>query len=602
MNSKLIRAVSKSLFKENNSPALSLQDIQLRIKTLSQKTTDDVQIAVAEGVIAIALRKYWQRLTEFHQVSISFGGPPDNKPGALLSEHHLALSEWLGEAIGAFPVLEAAYRVGLIYTSLLPSPYRTKNGIYYTPPALANRLLDQAEAAGVDWKTCKVLDPACGGSAFLVPAALRIFRAIKNADPALKIQNLEARLFGWEIDPFAAWLSRFFIEAICLPESARAGRRIHPSITACDSLKANPSDQQFDLVIGNPPFGRVGLSQDMRTRYQRGLYGHANLYGLFTELAVRAAKPGGLVSFITPASYLAGEYFKNLRTLLWHEAPPVSIDFVENRKNVFAGVLQETVLATYRKNGNRRGAAVSSIRPKESGEIDIEPAGRFETPEMPTAPWILPRSSNDATLSGRMRSMPHRLTDWGYKVSTGPLVWNRHKNQLRDKPEENCVPLIWAESVTSEGRFIFRCEKRTHKPYFFLKDGKDDWLRIDRPCVLLQRTTAKEQQRRLIAAVLPAGFIKPNGFVTVENHLNMLIPLGNKHSIAPTVLAAFLNSSAADRAFRCLSGSVAVSAYELENLPLPDPVKLDNLKSLVKQGMSRKEIDIACNRLYGLED
>jgi len=82
----------------------------------------------------------------------------------------------------------------------------------------------------------------------------------------------------------------------------------------------------------------------------------------------------------------------------------------------------------------------------------------------------------------------------------------------------------------------------------------------------------------------------------------MLIPSGNKHTVAPAVLTAFLNSSAADRAFRCLSGSVAVSAYELESLPLPDPVKLDNLKKLVKQGMSRKEIDNACNRLYGLED
>ncbi|MDF1592912.1 MAG: Eco57I restriction-modification methylase domain-containing protein [Desulfobacterales bacterium] len=601
MNSKLIRAVSKSLFKEINSPVLSLHDIQLRIKTLSRQTTDDVQIAVAEEVITIALRKYWQQLTKLYQVSIPFG-PPVNKPESVLSEHQLALSEWLGETIGAFPVLEAAYRIGLIYTSLLPSQYRTKNGIYYTPPALANRLLDQAETAGIDWKTCKVLDPACGGSAFLLPTALRIIDAIKNAEPALKIQNLEARLFGWEVDPFAAWLSRFFIEVICLPESVRAGRRINPSITTCDSLKANQFDQQFDLVIGNPPFGRVGLPKDLRTQYHRGLYGHANLYGLFTELAVQVAKPNGLISFITPASYLAGEYFKNLRALLWHDAPPVRIDFVENRKNVFEGVLQETVLSTYRKNGKRRQAVVSSIRPTESGGIDIEPAGRFEAPDMPTAPWILPRSSNDTTLSERMRSMPHRLIDWGYKVSTGPLVWNRHKNQLRDKPGENCVPLIWAESVTSEGRFVFRSEKRTHKPYFFLRDGKDDWLRIDRPCVLLQRTTAKEQQRRLIAAVLPADFIKLNRFVTVENHLNMIIPLGNKHAVSPTVLAAFLNSSAADRAFRCLGGSVAVSAYELENLPFPDPVKLDKLKLLIKQRASREAIEESCRHLYGLEE
>ena len=510
---------------------------------------------------------------------------------------------WLGKATCTLPVLEAAYNIGLIYTYLLPSQYRTKNGIFYTPPALANRLLDQAEAAGIDWKTCRVLDPACGGSAFLVPTAFRIIDAIEDAEPSIIIQNLEARLFGWEIDPFAAWLSKFFIEAMCLPLSAKAGRRINPSIFRCDSLKKIQSDQQFDFVVGNPPFGRIRLSQDVRIQYRHGLYGHANLYGLFTELAVRLTKPNGLISFITPASYLAGEYFKNLRALLWNDAPPVSIDFVENRKGVFEGVLQETVLATYqKKEKHQRRAAVSLMRPKEKSTLTIESAGSFELPVIPTAPWILPRSVKDMSLAERIRISPHRLADWGYKVSTGPLVWNRYKNQLRDKLAKNCVPLIWAESVTPDGHFLFRCEKRNHKPYFFLRPGKDDWLRIDRPCVLVQRTTSKEQLRRLIAAALPPEFIEQNKVVTVENHLNMLLPLNNNPTVPSSVLTAFLNSVTADRAFRCISGSVAVSAYELENLPLPDPINLDRLKLLVQQQASRETVEKACRSLYGLEE
>jgi hypothetical protein len=31
-------------------------------------------------------------------------------------------------------------------------------------------------------------------------------------------------------------------------------------------------------------------------------------------------------------------------------------------------------------------------------------------------------------------SLPWRLADYGYAVSTGPLVWNRHKDQLSDRP------------------------------------------------------------------------------------------------------------------------------------------------------------------------
>jgi len=82
------------------------------------------------------------------------------------------------EEIVEFPVLEAAYRIGLIYTSLLPAQYRTNNGIYYTPPALANRLLDQAETAGIDWKAKK---QDAGFTLASQPAiVLKIIRLISN--------------------------------------------------------------------------------------------------------------------------------------------------------------------------------------------------------------------------------------------------------------------------------------------------------------------------------------------------------------------------------------------------------------------------------------
>jgi len=117
--------------------------------------------------------------------------------------------------------------------------------------------------------------------------------------------------------------------------------------------------------------------------------------------------------------------------------------------------------------------------------------------------------------------------------------------------------------------------------------------------VLLQRTTAKEQTRRLIAACLPESFLaRHGGAVVVENHLNMLRPIVDKPPVGADVLAAFLNSAAADRAFRCVSGSVAVSAYELEALPLPAPEEMAGLASLLARGAARTCIEAECARLY----
>jgi adenine-specific DNA-methyltransferase len=218
-------------------------------------------------------------------------------------------------------------------------------------------------------------------------------------------------------------------------------------------------------------------------------------------------------------------------------------------------------------------------------------------PSDPSQPWLLPRGAGQEPLIAALGSMPHRLSDWGYTVSTGPLVWNRYKDQLAGRPARRRYPVIWAEAVTAAGRFEWRSEKRNHAPYCEIRPG-DEWMIVRDACVLLQRTTSKEQHRRLIAAPLPVAFVQRHGAVVVENHLNMLRASVARPAVSHAALSVFLNSAAADRAFRCISGSVAVSAYELESLPLPDPSALAPLRRLVARGAGRRTVEAECERLY----
>ena len=182
-------------------------------------------------------------------------------------------------------------------------------------------------------------------------------------------------------------------------------------------------------------------------------------------------------------------------------------------------------------------------------------------------------------------------------MSTGPLVWNRFKDQMRQRPGRCVHPLIWAESVTSTGQFAYRAERRGHAPYFKMEPG-DGWLLVEEACVLVQRTTAKEQARRLIAAELPAEFIEEHGGVVVENHLNMVRPSA-RPAVTPAAVAAVLNSQVVDQLFRCINGSVAVSAFEMEALPLPSPAAMRKVERLVGRGACRTEIETELARLYG---
>jgi adenine-specific DNA-methyltransferase len=582
---------------ECSDPTAILTTGKATARAFVSALNDEDRLAQARLFCAHLIQTYWLAVQRPYRdawaVDSTLWAPPEKS----VEGEMRGLAEEMGEAAAKLDPIVASYLIGSTYTAMIPDQTRSRLGVYYTPPGLARRLLDMATLAGVDWRSAKIIDPACGGGAFLAPVAVKVAAENGHLGASQLVKMIADRIRGFEIDPFAAWASQVFLESSLMALCRTAGERIPPLVQIRNTLLTDSSEGAYDLVVGNPPYGRVTLSPEVRERFRRSLYGHANLYGLFTDLAVRLARPGGVIAYVTPTSFLAGEYFKSLRNLLATEAPPLNLDFVSDREGVFDDVLQETLLATYRRGGKADYATVHFITPSSYDQFQAESSGTFR-PGCPLgAPWLIPRSSDQQELIGKLRVMRHRLSDYGYDVSTGPLVWNRHKSQLASTVSDGTLPLIWAECVTADGRFVFRADKKNHQPYFKPRAG-DEWLISRKPCVLLQRTTAKEQTRRLIAAELPRRFLSTHGAVVIENHLNMVRPRNGAPPVAPRVLTAFLNSGIIDRAFRCLSGSVAVSAYELEALPLPPPESLEPLARLVANGASREEIEDTCTSVF----
>lgn len=570
-------------------------------RKLASSISDEKRQAFSQALTYASVVAYWEVSQQKESVPwVIFPLSPDLDL-APLADSAKSLADRIGVIAAELDVMEASYYLGVLYTAMMPEKMRADFGAYYTPPALCERLLDMATESGVDWRTARVLDPACGGGAFLSPAAQRMAKNLEECSPKFVLKSIVGRLQGFELDPFAAWMSHVFLEMTLGSLCRAAETRLASIIDVCNSLERDPHGRGFDLVIGNPPYGRVKLSPDLRERYQRSLFGHANLYGVFTDLALRFTKPGGVIAYVTPTSFLAGEYYKALRDLLGTEAPPANIDFINARKGVFSDVLQETLLAVYKRGGQPSVGQVNFISSAAGTSIDVTSAGSFRLPTVPSQPWLVPRHLIHTNIVHAAETMTYRLSDYGYKVSTGPLVWNRHKNSLRDELCVGCYPLIWAESVRSDGMFEFRHEKRNHRPYFKPKP-EEHWVVTNYPCVLLQRTTSKEQSRRLIAAELPQSFIDTYGGVVVENHLNMIRPLNGEPRISSVTLAALLATNVIDQLFRCINGSVAVSAYELEALPLPEPGAMDRLGRLVHFGAEKAEIEQVVSEMYGMEN
>jgi adenine-specific DNA-methyltransferase len=390
------------------------------VRRFAESLSDLARVAFARAFTAAVIKAYWYSLQDRHGYRLSLVSRAPALLGDELSAAAEREAEDLGNYFASLDSIEAGYSIGCIYTVALPPRYRAEYGAYYTPPSLSKRLIQISADAGADWEHGRILDASCGGAAFLVPCALKMLESSKTSRRRA-LEGLAQRLRGFEVDPFAAWMSQVLVEAALLPFCAAEKSRLPQLVQVCDSLNQSLEDhEKFDLVIGNPPYGRVKLDPYQRQRFCQSLYGHANLYGVFTHAALGWLKENGIISYVTPTSMLGGQYFKGLRALLADEAPPQTIEFVADREGVFEDVLQETMLAVYRRGIQHSSTTVRFLQIEKDGSATSFQAGNFRLPAVSSQPWIIPRTPEHGALVHRLGSMPTRLVDYGYSVSTGP--------------------------------------------------------------------------------------------------------------------------------------------------------------------------------------
>lgn len=458
-------------------------------------------------------------------------------------------------------------QLGDAYVTALDPADRSRTGRHYTPPVLAGALWGQAQATAGGPIDGLVFDPACGTGALLLPP-LRSWLG-----RCAELEKVPTAVGGCDLDEAAVWLGNIALASVLLPLWAWLAttrpRRPGPLPTLLhvgDGLAAR--EPHAAGVLMNPPYGRIRLDDHERLRWSHAVYGHANRYALFMAAATAQLKPGGVLAALVPAGWLGGAYFQRLRAYLAADAPLDRVTYVRERADVFStGVLQETVLVSF-----VRGAAPGEIRCAAlagNGQPIQVRVGSACAPVRPDLPWPLPREASDVQLVRHAGTLHPRLPDYGWKVSTGPLVWNRAKDRISAHRRAGSVAIVWAADL--EGGTPRWARIRQAQRWLALPPGDDRALVLDRPAVLVQRTTAPEQPRRLLAAELDAACLASwGGRVVVENHVNVLRCLDPRSPLTTRLLMLLLRSAVFDRLYRCLTGSVAVSAYELSAMPMPD--------------------------------
>ncbi|MFM7449909.1 MAG: class I SAM-dependent DNA methyltransferase [Leptolyngbyaceae cyanobacterium] len=230
--------------------------------------------------------------------------------------------------------------LGDIYQTFLPPAKRKRLGEFYTPPSIVDWLLEQTVFQHGEGT---LLDPSCGSGSFLVRYVHRCLEDAKTRglDPDTVLQELQSAVWGFDLNPFAAFISHFqLIWALV---------RFKPSTNPVDIPKihiynlnsllresdlvpllgasflapgsAERDSQQWKYIVGNPPYiraERVKYNDEMRGLWQQvwGQNADTGLVFLYRALT-ESLEPGGWLGMVVSGGYANSEAAAKVWKLLY---------------------------------------------------------------------------------------------------------------------------------------------------------------------------------------------------------------------------------------------------------------------------------------------
>lgn len=290
-----------------------------------------------------------------------------------------------GAQLGFFDVSFSILRTETIsaiyerFVSIEDAERKKDDGVFYTPPHLADHVLDRIEAVSPITNKARLIDPAAGSGIFLVGAYRRLMERHAPAGGwhprhigRAKSLMLDG-IHGIEKHPQAANVCRFSLYLTLLDYVGRApieklikaaGQEkflpdLRKNIRSADAFDLTNQAGKYTHVIGNPPWSMTGGQKDRTNqgsdrrqesaavlafveemKQSKLAFSHKRLSDLFTWLAVRhLAADGAAIALVLPAKSLIGRAASNFAHCL---AANATIGWIGNlshlRRKLFDGV------------------------------------------------------------------------------------------------------------------------------------------------------------------------------------------------------------------------------------------------------------------------
>jgi len=472
------------------------------------------------------------------------------------------------------------YRIGACRN--LDSERRSQMGQFFTPPSVARFM---ASLFGNSAQQIRLLDAGAGVGTLTAAFVEEICK--RDARPRC------ISVIAYELEPvLAEYLHSTLVE--CQEVCRECGVEFAGEVLEKDFIKVGvemlrgglfPVERySFNRAILNPPYKKIRSDSTYRRLLSSTGIETSNMYSAFLAIAVDLLEPGGELVAITPRSFCNGPYFKPFRKLFLKAMALRRIHVFESREEAFRAddVLQENIIFHAIKDGERGRVLISASRgpAKESmtiREVDYEQVVKADNPDLIIH---IATSEMDQFVLDRIGVFQHSLDDLGIAVSTGRVVAFRAKEFLRTSPDDGTMPLVYATHFDSG--FIRWPKLGSRKPNAIVLAPRTESLLLPSGnYVLVRRFSAKEERRRVVAAIYDSKLILAP-YVGFENHLNIYHRdnAGLSMELAKG-LAVFLNSTLVDSYFRQFNGHTQVNAADLRMLRYPSREVLEVLGASV---------------------
>lgn len=313
-----------------------------------------------------------------------------------------------------------------------------------------------------------------------------------------------------------------------------------------------------------------------------------NLYSAFVGLALSLLRPGGQLVAIIPRSFANGPYYKPFREWIRAHGAIRHLHLFGSRDSAFRDddVLQENIILRIERAGEEGPVQVSHSTDDSFSDLTQEtvPYSAIFRPGDRELFLHVPDGIADPLDTPRVASS---LADLGVGVSTGPVVDFRMRDDLRQMPTPDDVPLIYPHHLLGSS-LAWPIEGSKKANAIADNERTARWLFPSGTYVLTRRFSSKEERRRVVAYLLP-GETLPSSRVGFENHLNVFHD--RKQGLPETLawgLYIWLNSTALDQHLRRFSGHTQVNATDLRNMRYPDRSVLE---ALGKKAKNLRDLD-----------